>query len=96
MSPAYAIRLKRSSPREAPASIFLWVFFGSTPGRCCEIFLVVAGLDGAPRDDRGDPFALLKDLEKISHNRSHRRIHIAMVGRPEVRNESSFRKEKYY
>ena len=77
---------KISSPKGAWQHLYMG-FFGSRRYCDSECFLVIDGLDEAPKDKRGDLITFLKDLENVSDSGSRPRIQIALVGRPELRGD---------
>lgn len=62
-------------------------FFGSAQYRDNSTVIVIDGLDEAPKTERESLLRLLRDLEDSPDPASRARIQIALVGRPELRDD---------
>ncbi|MCJ1465605.1 hypothetical protein MMC07_004224 [Pseudocyphellaria aurata] len=81
-----------NSPEKILTARSLWKrcfkdFFGSLQYRDSSAFLVIDGLDEAPRHERETLMELLEDLEDVSGQNVRPRIQIVLVGRHELHDD---------
>jgi hypothetical protein len=86
-----------SNPQKTVTAAETWKnlllnFFSAPPSRYGDntAFIVIDGLDEAPRKEREALFKLLKELEDLSKGAEPPRLRVLVVGRPDLRDDTVF------